>query len=144
MKTIFLLAGLGALLLSTPVLRAQVNNTATAEQRETKMLAFLSAEDRNKYLDAKTKALADNPDLKTQEEALTKDRPARGASQEDRQAYMDKTKDYQQKLREAMLKEDSTLQAVFDEIDKHLADLKEQRQKGAGNGGGGNGTPSTN
>jgi hypothetical protein len=132
MKTIFLWAGLGTLLLSTPVLRAQVNSIAAAEQREEKALSFLDTDDRNKYLDAKSKALVDNPDLKTDRDALITQRPARGASQDDRQAYMEKAKDYQEKLRDAMLKEDPTLQPIFDEIDKHMADLKEQRQKGAG------------
>lgn len=131
MRTILLLAGVAAILLTSPSLRAQVNSITSAEQREEKALAFLSTDDRNKYLDAKSKALVDNPDLKTEQDALITQRPARGASQDDRQAYMEKMKDHQQKLRDAMLKEDPTLQPIFDEIDKHIADLKEQRQKAA-------------
>jgi hypothetical protein len=133
MKTIFLWASLGTLLLGTPLLHAQ-DSVTSAEQRENRMLAFLSGEDRNKYLDAKAKTLADNPDLKTEQDELIRKHPAPNASKDDRQAFMEKWKDYSQKLREAMLKADPTVQPIFDEIDKHMADLREQRQKSA-NGG---------
>lgn len=137
MRTIILLASFGTLFVSTPLLHAQ-NTVTAAEQRENKMLAFLSGEDRNKYIDAKNKALADNPDLKTEQDDLIRERPAPSASQDDRQAFWAKMKDHQQKLREAMLKEDPTLQPIFDAIDKHMTELREQRQKTTSGGASGN------
>jgi hypothetical protein len=94
--------------------------------RENRMISFLSPADQVKYAQARAKALADNPQLKSEGEALL----AQGQSvmsdgtPEDKQAFMEQMMSHRQKLRQAMLKEDSTLGPVFAAIDKHISEMK--------------------
>jgi hypothetical protein len=42
----------------------------------------------------------------------------------DRQAFIEKMNSHRQKLRQAMVKEDPTLEPIFAEIDKHISEMK--------------------
>jgi hypothetical protein len=42
----------------------------------------------------------------------------------DKQAFIEKMTLHRQKLRQAMLKEDATLEPIFSEIDKHISEMK--------------------
>ncbi len=46
------------------------------------------------------------------------------ASAADKQAFIEKMNSHRQKLRQAMLKEDATLEPVFAKIDKHISQIK--------------------
>lgn len=127
MKTTLLLATFATFSLTAPLLFAADTATPAPAPATHGQGNFLSAEDKAKFDAAKTKALADNPDLKTEQEALTKSRPAKGAAKEDRQAFKEKMTAFQQKLRAAMLKEDSSLQPIFDQMDKHEAEMRAKR-----------------
>lgn len=128
---VVLLAGAGAFPLA-----AQTNSPAGAPangappdsmaQKELAMISFLTPEEQKKYADAHAKALADNPQLKAEGDKLKEQAPTVLASDNasDRQMFMEAMRSHRQKLREAMLKEDATLQPIFVEIDKHLSELR--------------------
>jgi hypothetical protein len=93
---------------------------------ENRSISFLTLAQQEQYAKARAKALADNPKLKTegenvikQGEALKPDGPAA-----DRQAFIEKMNSHRQKLRQAMLKEDASLEPIFAEIDKHISEMK--------------------
>jgi hypothetical protein len=100
--------------------------TNAAPSHESWMVSFLTSTEQEKYANARAKALADNPKLKTQGEKLM----AQGetlmtsGTTEDKQAFIEKMNSHRQKLREAMLKEDPTLEPIFAQIDKHISEMK--------------------
>ena len=114
------------------LLRAQTNIPANSPPpnsqaaREYRMISFLTPAEQQEYAQARAKALADNPDLKTEGETLMKQGAALMAdgTAEDRQAFMEQMLSHRQKLREAMLKEDAGLGPIFAQIDKHLSEMK--------------------
>jgi len=105
---------------------------STNQAPQMRMLAFLSPADRDKFTAARTKALDDNPDLKAEDAIMMKQRPGPDASPEDHQAYREKWMAHQQKLRQIMLKDDPSLAAIFDQIDKHMSQMRAQQQGGPG------------
>jgi hypothetical protein len=117
---IFLFAG------GTILLRAQTPAPAPAAaaqpSHETSMISFLTPAQQEQYAQAHAKALADNPSLKAEGDALKKQILANGEHQD--QATIEKMNSHRQKLRQAMLKEDPTLGPVFAEIDKHISEAK--------------------
>jgi hypothetical protein len=130
MKSSFLLAGFLALLtIGSHPLKAQTESGGG--MRGGRMLSFLSAEDKAKFLAARQKAMADNPDLKAEGESLMKEGKAvhdGTATPEDKQALLEKFMAYQQKLHDAMLKEDPTLQPIFDQIKQHMGQMMAKKE----------------
>jgi acyl transferase domain-containing protein len=110
----------------TILLRAQTPApapaAATQPSHDNGMIAFLTPVQQEQYAKAHAKALADNPALKAEGEALKKQILANGEHQD--QATIERMNSHRQKLRQAMLKEDPTLGPVFAEIDKHISEAK--------------------
>ena len=119
---------------SSPLLlNAQTNGDTNASPasspaaRVNAMISFLTPAQQLQYAEARAKALADNPDLKAEGESVAKEgivAMSSGASAADKQAFIEKMNSHRQKLREAMLKEDPTLEPIFAEIDKHISEMK--------------------
>ena len=118
--TLFLLLASGPLFL-----QAQTNATPQSA-RENRMISFLTPAEQDQYANARAKALADNPDLKAEGEDMIKQGEAVMAdgTAADKQAFIEKMNSHRQKLRQAMLKEDPTLEPVFTQIDKHISEMK--------------------
>ena len=98
------------------------------------MISFLTPAEQEQYAKARAKALADNPDLKTEGENLLKQGQAlmpdgaatdqQKVNYEDARNFMEKMMIHRQKLRQAMLKVDPTLEPIFAQIDKHISEMK--------------------
>jgi hypothetical protein len=120
----------GLFLAAGALLRAQTNAVAaakpTAGAAERQALSILTPDQQLEYAHAHAKALADDPALKAENDALkeqfasvmTHGTPA------EKQAIMEKVDSHRQKLREAMLKEDPNLGPIFAQIDKSISELK--------------------
>ena len=90
------------------------------------MISFLTPAEQEEYASARAKALAANPDLKTEGQNLMqqgKEVMANG-TMADKQAFMEKMNSHRQKLREAMLKVDPAVEPIFAKIDKNISELK--------------------
>jgi hypothetical protein len=98
-----------------------------------RVIGFLPQADQDRVVAAYNKALADNPTLRAEREELEKGwTQIANANSQDRMAFMEKRRSHDQKLREAMLKEDPTLGPIFAEIDQHLSAMRAEQQKAAG------------
>jgi len=86
------------------------------------MISFLTPIQQEQYAKARAKALVDNPELKAEGENLMKQGEA--LLGDDNQAVIEKMKSHRQKLRQAMLREDSSLEPIFGEVDKHISEIK--------------------
>ena len=87
---------------------------------------------------AREQVLANNPDLKAEQEGLTKKREALkaqgdSASPEERQALFESYMSHQKKMKVAMLKVDPSLGPVFAQIDQQMKE-KFQQHAAPGNG----------
>ena len=121
------------LLGGTFLLQAQTN-AATAgaapgpqPARASAMLSFLTPVEQIVYAKARAKALADNPELKAEGETVAQEgvqAMSADASAADKQAFIEKMNSHRQKLRQAMLKEDPTLEPIFEKIDQHISEMK--------------------
>lgn len=132
MRSSLLAAGLLASLTAAPIfLQAQTNAPdagAGGEKHGHRMIEFLSPADQDRVINAYTKAIADNADLKSQEKALRKQRAEfEDANLAGRRNFREKVRTFQQKLRLAMLKEDPTLGPILDQIDKHRSEMRAKR-----------------
>jgi Spy/CpxP family protein refolding chaperone len=78
---------------------------------------------------------AADPDLKKQQDDLMSQRPARDASQDDKDAFRAKAKDVRDKVKAAVLKIDPDAAAIFAKIEAAMA----AHRGGGGAGGGGGG-----
>jgi len=99
---------------------------------QARALAVLSPSDRDKFIAAHKKALEENSDLKTEEDALRDQHPGPDASKEDHEAFHEKWMAHQQKVRQVMLKDDPSLASIFDQIDKHMSQMRAQQQNSSG------------
>ena len=96
-------------------------------------LSFLTPPEQLQYAKARAKALADSPDLKAEGEVIVKQGASSmngQATAEEKLAFIEKMNSHRQKLRQAMLKEDPTLEPIFSKIDKHISEMK-AKQLGA-------------
>jgi hypothetical protein len=97
-------------------------------------LSSLSADDKMKYLKARREVLANNPDLKSEQEDLAKQRQGiKDASPDDQKAFRQNFMAFQKKLKDAMLQVDPSLGPVFDQIEQAI---KQKFQQAGGQGGG--------
>jgi hypothetical protein len=93
---------------------------------EPQALAILTPDQQVEYAQAHEKALADNPVLKAENDALKQrylNVMTTGTSAE-KQAMMERVDSHRQKLRQAMLKEDPKLGPIFAQIDKYISEAK--------------------
>jgi hypothetical protein len=109
-------------------LHAQTNAAPAhaAVSAERQALSILTPAQVKEYADARVKALADDPDLNAENDALKEqfaDVRANGTAAQ-RQALLVKVDAHRQKLRAAMLKEDPNLGPVFAQIDKSMSAMK--------------------
>jgi hypothetical protein len=96
------------------------------------MIGFLSQQDQDRVIGAHDRALALDPRLKLEEEALKQAGPdMRDASAEDQMAFLEKVRIHQQKVRQGMLKQDPTIGPLLDEIDRHLSQMRAAQEKAA-------------
>ena len=115
-------------------LNAQTNTNAVVQppnpqvSHENPAIAFLTPAQQVQYATARKNALDHNPALKAEGEKVAKQGEtislSADASAAERQAFMEKMNSHRQKLRQAMLKEDPTLEPIFVEIDKHISEMK--------------------
>ena len=142
LTVIFLLAN-GALRL-----HAQTNTAVPTPNpqaaHENPWISFLTPAQQEQYAKARAKALDDNPALKAEGDAVIKQGKALApdCAAAKRQAFMEKMNSHRQKLRQAMLKEDSTLEPIFAEIDKHISEMKVKQLSQAQNPSGATNVPS--
>lgn len=105
------------------------SSTAWAKEQA---IGFLPKADQARVIATYDKALADNPELKSEDEALREEgRHLAEANSRDRIAFTEKCRIHEQKIRQAMLKEDAGLGPVLAQIDKHISTLRAQRQSEA-------------
>jgi len=115
--------------LAPACLNAQTNAApanASAASAERQALSILTPDQRVEYAKARAKALADDPALNAENDALKQqfaDVMTHGTEAE-KQAILIKVDAHRQKLRQAMLKEDPNLGPVFAQIDKSISQLK--------------------
>jgi hypothetical protein len=105
-------------------------------------LGFLSAEDRQHLMRVRQQVLADNPDLKTEQESLMKEREyvknkGSDATADDKQTLRNNFLAHSEKMEAAMVKADPTVQPIIDQI---KAKMKERYEQRAGDGAGSGGT----
>ena len=95
-------------------------------------LASLSSEDKMKFLKARRQVLANNPDLKAEQDELAKERLSmKDASPDDKKAFRQKFMEHQKKMRDAMLQVDPSLAPIFDQLAQQM---KQKFQQGGGTG----------
>ncbi len=109
-------------------LHAQTNVTAPARPAgaESQALSILTPEQRIEYAQAHEKALADNPELKAENDKLKQQYVAvmTSGTPTEKQAMLEKVDSHRQMLRKAMLKADPNLGPIFADIDKHISEAK--------------------
>jgi hypothetical protein len=101
-------------------------------------LGFLSAEDRQHLMRVRQQVLADNPDLKTEQESLMKEREyvknkGSDATADDKQTLRNNFLAHSEKMEAAMVKADPTVQPIIDQV---KAKMKERYEQRAGDGAG--------
>ena len=111
------------------LLQAQTNAApanAPAASAEAQALSILTRDQITEYATARAKALADDPALKAEGDALKQqfvDVMDHGTPVQ-KQAILEKVDAHRQKLRQAMLKEDPNLGPIFAQIDKSMSEIK--------------------
>lgn len=100
-------------------------------------LSFLSSDERSELMRARKTILANNPDLKAEQEDLRKQAQALksgdgSANPDDKKALMQNFLAHEKKMKAAMLQVDPNLAPVFDKID---AAMKQKMQDRAGQNG---------
>jgi hypothetical protein len=138
MKLRFSLSALAAGLLCTGAVFAQDtqgapdNSQQGTGRQQHGFLSSLSAQDKMKFIKARQQVLANNPDLKAEQEDLTRQRQAlksqgSNASQNDRKTFFQNMMAHEKKMREALLQVDPSLSSVFDQIDQQMKGKFHQR-----------------
>jgi len=86
-----------------------------------------------KLLKARREVLANNPDLKAEQEGLAKQREElKDGSDDDKKILFQNLMAHEKKMRAAMLQVDPTLQPIFDQIDQAMKEKFQQRAASAG------------
>jgi len=95
------------------------------ESRREQTIGFLPQAEQDRVIDAYNKAVAADPELKSQRAKLRKERLNLDKSDAPGwRSYRERVRMYQQKLRAAMLKVDGSLGPVLDKIDKHRSEMR--------------------
>jgi hypothetical protein len=109
-----------------PALLHAQTNAAPAASPEAQALSILTRDQITEYATARAKALTDDPALKAEGDVLKQqfaDVMEHGTPVQ-KQAILEKVDAHRQKLRQAMLKEDSNLGPIFAQIDKSMSEIK--------------------
>ena len=120
---------IGLFLVAPALLRAQTNADGAgkpASGAAEKALSILTPDQQLEYAKAHAKALADDPALNAENDALKQqfaDVMTHGTAAE-KQAILIKVDAHRQKLRQAMLKQDPNMAPIFAQIDKSISELK--------------------
>jgi hypothetical protein len=90
-------------------------------------LSFLSREDRQHLMRVRQQVLNDNPDLKTEQDSLTKEREyvknkGTDATADDKQTLRNNFMAHSEKMEAAMVKADPTVQPIIDQIKEKMKD----------------------
>jgi hypothetical protein len=98
-------------------------------------LSFLSAEDRQHLMRVRQQALADNPDLKTEQESLMKEREfvknkGTDATADDKQTLRNNFMAHGEKMEAAMVKIDPAVQPIIDQVKARVKERFEQHAGG--------------
>jgi hypothetical protein len=126
-----LFAGTGNAVAQDQPSDSQPADGQTQQQQQQGPLSSLSAEDKMKYLKARRQVLANNPDLKSEQEALAQRRQGiKNASPDDQKAFRQDFMAFQKKMKDAMLQVDPSLGPVFDQIEQAM---KQKFQQAGGN-----------
>jgi hypothetical protein len=104
-------------------------------------LDFLSAEEKAHFLRVRHQVMTDNPDLKTEQESLTKEwqyvrGQGTGASADDKETLRNNFLAHNEKMTAAMVKADPSVQPILDKIKSHRQERFQAGAGGAGAGGG--------
>jgi hypothetical protein len=107
-------------------------------------LSFLSAEDRQHFMRVRQQVLNDNPDLKTEQESLMKEREyvknkGTDATADDKKTLRNNFMAHSEKMEAAMVKDDPTVQPIIDQV---KAKMKERFQQKSGGDAGSTSAPS--
>ena len=125
--TLFPAALFAILLAGMPPLMADTVDTGSSQQASP--ISFLSSADQQKFIVARSRMLADHPEIQAEGEELKRAALAlRGDSStpEQKASLQSQIQAYQQTVRLAMLKEDPSLGPILDQIDQHLAESRAQ------------------
>jgi len=98
-------------------------------------LGFLSAEDRQHLMRVRQQVLNDNPDLKTEQESLMKEREyvknkGTDATADDKQTLRNNFLAHSEKMEAAMVKVDPTVQPILEQVKAHMKERYEQKSGG--------------
>lgn len=103
-------------------------------------LSFLSADDRAHLLKVREQVLASNPDLKTEQESLMKEREfvkgkGADASADDRKTLRENFMAHAEKMNTAMIKADPSVGPIIDQVKAKMKERFQQRSEaGAASG----------
>jgi hypothetical protein len=92
-----------------------------------RMLSTLTPDEKNQIINARTKAMADNPGLQTDQMSLMEKGmmlQSDSATPEDKAAFRTAVKDYSEKLRAAMLKADPTIEPILNKLEAEGAKMR--------------------
>jgi hypothetical protein len=95
-----------------------------------RMLSSLTPDEKNELLNARTKAMADNPGLQTDEMGLVEKGmmlQSGNASPEDRKAFVTAARAYKDKLQAAMIKADPNIQPILTKLEAEGEKMRESQ-----------------
>ncbi len=124
---------LGLVQTGIAVAQEQPGDNQQGNGQQHRLLSSLSQQDKIKLLKARKQVLANNPDLKAEQEDLVKQRQAlkgqgTNASKDDRKALRQKSIAHEKKMQNAMLQVDPSLAPVFEQIDQAMKEKRQQHQ----------------
>jgi hypothetical protein len=96
-----------------------------------RMLSSLTPAEKDQIIAARTKAMADNPGLQTEEMGLMEKGmmlQSDSTTPEDREEFRSAMKDHVQKVRAAMLKADPTIQPILTKLEAQGAKMRAEQQ----------------
>ncbi len=103
-------------------------------------LGFLSAEDRQHLMRVRQQVLAADPDLKAEQESLMKEREyvknkGADATADDKQTLRNNFLAHSEKMEDAMVKADPTVQPIIDQVKAKMKERYEQKTGGGADSG---------
>lgn len=113
----------------------ETGGDAAVDKASSKLLGFLSPVDQEHFTEIRKRVMDNNPDLRKEGiKLLRQSKTLKGpdVAPEDKLEYIENWLAYQQKLREAMLKSDPTLQPIFDQIDQKMSQMRAKMTGGGG------------
>ena len=124
---------------STPVHAQSDDGTATAGAGAGSRLSFLTREEKIHLYKVRKAVLASNPDLKAEQDSLTKEREyvknkGAAATDDDKKTLFQNFMAHTQKMDAAMRQQDPSIGPVLDEIKAKIQARIQEKNGGAGTG----------